>query len=127
MSVKRQHIQSLDLPGQATPFQNELQTIGMRIRKSVSDGYQTAGNIQQQQQQQQQTQTQTQSAFSRVPLPSSVVVPPLLSNNTSTMSTYGSNLEEWESNLDTRLNTIGENMETQGINKRNFENMDEGW
>jgi hypothetical protein len=43
------------------------------------------------------------------------------------MSTYGSNLEEWESNLDTRLNTIGENMETQGINKRNFENMDEGW
>lgn len=130
MSVKRQLTHSLtqETNQNASPYSNELQTMGMRIRKAISDGYQTPDNLLSQLNNQQRVEQQ-QSVFTRVPLPSNVVTPPLLSNATSSMySTYGSsNLEEWEKNIESRLNTIGENMTHNKITKRSFESFDEEW
>lgn len=117
---------------EAYPHQYELQTIGMRIRKAVSDGYQTQNNTfptyqQQVQPQQQQQQQQQYPSFQRVPLPSNVVVPPLLSN--ATTSSFGSSFEEWENNLDTRLNQIDNVLTTnkEALSKRRFECVDNDW
>lgn len=120
---------------EAYPYQHQLQFMGMRIRKSVSDGYQTPKNTfpsyQQQesqlQQQEQQQQQQQYPSFQRVPLPSNVVVPPLLTN--ATTSSFGSSFEEWENNLDTRLNQIDDVLTTnkEALSKRRFECVDNDW
>lgn len=119
--VKRQQLSSQESTEISTksPYQHQLSTMGMRIRKSVADGYQTSsvspssnGEA-----------TVSYGGFKRVPLPSNVVVPPLLSNMTS--SARGSSFEEWESNLDLRLQRIDNRLQTQGFNKRNFASMDE--
>lgn len=129
--VKRQLNHNLSQQsGETYPHQYDLQTIGMRIRKAVADGYQTSSNTfpqEQQQQQEQQHQQQQSLSFQRVPLPSNVVVPPLLSNASS--STFGSSFEEWENNLDVRLNSIENVLTTNkgALSKRRFDCVDNDW
>ncbi|CAM9016462.1 hypothetical protein WICANDRAFT_76881 [Wickerhamomyces anomalus NRRL Y-366-8] len=126
--VKRQLNHNLSQQsGEAYPHQYDLQTIGMRIRKAVSDGYQTSNNTFPQEPRQQEQQQQQFPPFQRVPLPSNVVVPPLLSNATS--SSFGSSFEEWENNLDVRLNNIENVLTTnkEALSKRRFECVDNDW
>lgn len=115
--------------------QFDLQTVPMRIRKSVSDGYKLPNGSNQSAitsnmlisqpnnvyQSEYEQETNSISAFKRVPLPSNVVVPPLLSNHDSSFRSTSS-LSEWESNVDLRLTSIDNK-----LNKRSFEDMDEKW
>lgn len=138
-TVKRQLQSGIAPQTEEYAFQHQLQTIGMRVRKSVADGYQTPDNLLAQTHARQEMEKQINqineyeqrytNSLKRVALPSNVVVPPLLSNSSSSMSTFGSNLEEWESNLDTRLNNIEDNLVYQkdALSKRRFEAVDNDW
>lgn len=91
-------------PQHENPDIARLATIGMRIRKSVADGYSVAHEasynrdfLQEQQQQQEfslQQSQQQQLSFARVPLPGYVDGPPSLSNQGSTFQS-GLNVSEW--------------------------------
>ncbi|CDR43582.1 CYFA0S12e02124g1_1 [Cyberlindnera fabianii] len=123
--VKRQLNHNVAQDTEAYDHQYQLQTIGMRIRKAVSEGYQTGDNVFPSSQRV-SPQPQTQS-FQRVPLPSNVVVPPMLSNATS--SSFGSSMAEWENNLDVRLQNIENVLSTnkEALSKRRFDAVDNDW
>lgn len=107
--VKRQHQAAIQTQQEQYQFQNELSTIGMRIRQSVDQGYRVP----------EPPRTTTQAGFSnvcvqdnsnftipeykRVPLPSAKQ-PPMLVNQRTVSSS--SSLEMWEDKLDERLNNI---------------------
>ncbi|KAH3675143.1 hypothetical protein WICMUC_002799 [Wickerhamomyces mucosus] len=125
--IKRQQF-SISQAQEQYPHQFELQSIGMRIRKAVSDGYQNQSsafsNNTSHLKSQSQSQPQQTSAFQRVPLPSNIVVPPLLTNMTSSSV---SSFEEWENNLDLRLQRIDHGLQKERFNKRTFESAEEEW
>jgi hypothetical protein len=108
--------------------EHALQTIGMRIRKAVSEGYQVGDNMYTATRSTQQISSSNTPApeLKRVPLPSNVVVPPMLSNATTS---FGSSFEEWENNLDNRLKTIDDVLihNKEGLSKRRFDSVDNDW
>lgn len=133
--IKRQLSHNISQTGESYDHQHALQTIGMRIRKAVSEGYQVGDEMhstqryslqQQQQQQEPQQQHMVPPRLLRVPLPSSVVVPPMLGNASSS---FGSSMAEWENNLDLRLKDIDQVLAVhqQGLNKRRFDSVDNDW
>ncbi|KAH3675513.1 hypothetical protein WICPIJ_009344 [Wickerhamomyces pijperi] len=118
--VKRQQLSSHKPEEIGTsPYQQELSTVGMRIRKSVAEGYQTSKATPSSNGQ----STVEFGGFKRIPLPSNVVVPPLLSNMES--SARASSFEEWDNNLELRLQRIDQGLQSQGFNKRSFSSLDE--
>ncbi|KAG7665560.1 DIF1 [[Candida] subhashii] len=69
---------------QQNPDIAKLATIGMRIRKAVSEGYNVPDS------------SQFSGNFRRVPLPNNISAPPSLTNDGSTVGSTSS-LEEWDS------------------------------
>lgn len=127
--VKRQLNYNISESAEEYPHQHELQTIGMRIRKAVSEGYQVGDNMYTASRNTQQMEEQAMGApqLLRVPLPSNVVIPPMLSNASS--STFGSSFQEWETNLDSRLKTIDTVLthNKDSLSKRRFDSIDNDW
>ena len=107
--------------------QHALQTIGMRIRKAVSEGYQVGDNMYSASRNTQESEYPNTVNIERVPLPGNVVVPPMLSNATS--SAFGSSFQEWENNLDNRLKTIDNILmnNKESLSKRRFDSVDSDW
>ncbi|CCH45743.1 hypothetical protein BN7_5329 [Wickerhamomyces ciferrii] len=98
--VKRQLNHTLQSSEQY-PHQEALKVVPTRIRYFVNQGYQNQPQLQSQQ------PIPEYKKPLRVPLPSDIVKPPMLSENTSS---FGSSLDEWESNLEERLQYIDEKM-----------------
>lgn len=100
----------------------QLATIGMRIRKSVADGYNVPTNV--------NDGSDTYSYnnngnIRRQPLPSHVSQPPSLSNQFSTFDS-GSNLSEWERNHQLHTPAI-QSLLTPSNNKRKFDSEQEDY
>lgn len=121
-----------------------LATIGMKIRKSVADGYNVPGNryngyasynatgndysgeMQSSAASVDESNFGKNSGFSRVTLPAHLNGPPALDNSSSTIGT-SSNLEEW--NHHNKLNMPVSTLEnaygtTHGFGKRKFSDYD---
>lgn len=79
-------------PQHENPDVARLATIGMRIRKSVSDGYSIAHEASYKRDY--EFQPKSQQSFMRVPLPGNVDAPPSLTNQGSTFQS-GLNVSEW--------------------------------
>lgn len=106
------------------PTTVELQSIGMRIRKAVADGYSTpksngySTDFQQQYIQQQQQQHQQSSAPQRVPLPSHISQPPGLS--------YGSSSTLDGESFDLRFLLLTQQPQQNFANKKRQRDDDDG-
>ncbi|KAK6465900.1 hypothetical protein DFJ63DRAFT_310983 [Scheffersomyces coipomensis] len=102
-----------------------LSTIGMRIRKAVSDGYNNPNSDVNQYSY--QSQFTAGSYIQRVPLPSHMMdQPPSLTNMGSTLDSSASNLAEWDSKY--QINNAPIQTIDQGINynKRKLDDHDTG-
>lgn len=84
-------------PQHTDPTIASLATLGMRIRKSVADGYQVAPE-QQYHGHQSPYGTSNYTSFARTPLPSHMDQPPALSSGGSTFQS-GLNVSEWGQSL----------------------------
>ena len=89
--TKRTQMHSFQ-PQHENPDIASLATIGMRIRKSVADGYSVSHDASYNHGLPQTPQSQR--SFNRVPLPSNIDMPPALTNQGSTFQS-GSNVSEW--------------------------------
>lgn len=98
-SVKR-HMQNSMLPQQQRPEKASLATLGMRIRKSVAEGYSLGGTHLSYDpkffDRQSIPEPQSRPCFERVTLPNGMGAPPLLCNDGSTFQS-SLNVAEWAS------------------------------
>jgi len=114
---------------QNDPHRERLQTLGMRIRQSVSNGYQvphqvTNSNSYMNQYEQQQQQINSLNNFKRVPLPAHLAMdgPPALDYNGSTASS----LAGWEDEVNNHTISVNLNSlnSSTGI-KRGFSDVND--
>ncbi|GAV52603.1 hypothetical protein ZYGR_0AG05940 [Zygosaccharomyces rouxii] len=95
-------------------YQNQLGTIGMRIRQSVDQGYRLPNKFVQ------DNSSVTIPDYKRVPMSKN---PPMLVNQRTVSST--SSIEAWENDLDQRLTTIDDQSLTDKLGmKRNWDQAD---
>ncbi|KAH3900006.1 Dif1p SCDLUD_004323 [Saccharomycodes ludwigii] len=127
VSIQQQHQNQ-----QSYEYQDRLSTVGMRIRQAIDTGYKIPPPVQQQQQQQQQqphsnnivqdNSIYTIPDYKRVPLLNKE--PPMLVNQ---QSSSDSTLELWENNLEQRLytldNTLNTDSEFNRAVKRGFDDI----
>ncbi|SCU90431.1 LAME_0E08548g1_1 [Lachancea meyersii CBS 8951] len=135
-SPQKKHLgQGIQRQNEQYDCQNQLSTIGMRIRQSVDRGYQISAGLATQQQQQQQQQQHPEAPrdacfvqdnsemtipmYKRVPMPGSKQ-PPMLVNARTVSSS--SSLEMWEHQLDERLELIDNDIMR---NKRAFDQVED--
>ncbi|CEP61659.1 Dif1p LALA0_S03e07888g [Lachancea lanzarotensis] len=134
-SPQKKHLgQGIQKQNELYQGQNELSTIGMRIRQSVDRGYQIGGNHQQQLSSSSTTTTSTIPRdacmvqdnseltipmYKRVPMPGAKQPPMLVNARTISSS---SSLEIWENELDQRLELIDNDIMR---NKRAFDQVED--
>ncbi|AMD22064.1 HGL276Cp [Eremothecium sinecaudum] len=115
-------------------YRNSLSTIGMRIRQAVDNGYQVPRDSKAANNCVQDNSDYTIPEYKRVPMRNGTAAPMLVNQRTVSSS---STLEEWDSQLDERLNLIDDNIMRNklgardlmlGGTKRGFEELaEDGW
>ncbi|EGV61611.1 hypothetical protein CANTEDRAFT_115067 [Yamadazyma tenuis ATCC 10573] len=101
-------------PAGKSEEENTLATLGMRIRKSIADGYSGPSHS--------SYSYKGNANVKRQPLPSHVSQPPALSNSSSTFDS-SSSLSEWDSSFSSVLQTIPQ----VSSNKRRMEDSENSY
>lgn len=101
-----------------------LATLGMRIRKSIADGYALTQNAELSYDPQyfSRLETPKRPAFERVQLPNGMDAPPALCNSGSTFQS-GLNVSQWGNDMPVNFSTLG----YQSGTKRSLEDSREGF